>query len=67
MATFGFERRFRPLDLLTEDQVEAIHSSTLSVLAGTGVAFNDDEALTLLSGNGCRSSGGTTEPNFRSG
>ena len=49
----GFERNFRPLEILTEGQLEAIHSGTLRVLKETGVTFHDERALTLFAENGC--------------
>ena len=54
MTIRGFKRRFRPLEILTAEQVEAIHRGTLRVLAETGVAFHDKRALDLLAENGCQ-------------
>ena len=50
----GFTRNFQPLELLTEEQVEAIHRATLHVLDSTGMRVEHDEALKLLKKNGCR-------------
>ena len=50
----GFERGFKPLEMLTEEQVEAIHRATLQVVDGTGIRVEHDEALKLLEKNGCR-------------
>ncbi|MFH1350795.1 MAG: trimethylamine methyltransferase family protein [Pseudomonadota bacterium] len=49
----GFKRNFKPLELLTDDKLEAIHRGTLRVLAETGLAFHDERALKLFAENGC--------------
>jgi trimethylamine--corrinoid protein Co-methyltransferase len=49
----GFRRRFRPLELLTEEQVAAIHRGALDVLQETGVLVEHERALELLEQNGC--------------
>jgi len=49
----GFTRRFKPLELLTEEQVEAIHRGTMDVLETTGVRVEHDKALQLLAEHGC--------------
>lgn len=54
MSIKGFKRNFKPLEILTEDQVETIHRGTLHVLAETGVEFHDDKALKLFAENGCK-------------
>ena len=43
----GFTRNFRPLNVLTEEQVEAIHRGTLNVLEKTGMRFEHQKALKL--------------------
>ena len=53
MSIKGFKRNFKPLEILTEDQVEVIHKATLHVLAETGVQFHADKALKLFAENGC--------------
>jgi len=50
----GFTRRFKPLEILTEEEVEAIHTGTLSVLRKTGVRFESKRALKLFEKNGCQ-------------
>lgn len=50
----GFTRNARPLELLTEEQVEAIHWGTLEVLEETGVVFDNDRALKLFADHGCK-------------
>lgn len=43
---------WRPLDILDEDQIERVHLASLEILEGTGIEFQDDEALSLWSGAG---------------
>jgi trimethylamine--corrinoid protein Co-methyltransferase len=50
----GFMRNFRPLEILTEEQVEAIHRGTLDVLQQTGVRLEHKGALEILSKHGCK-------------
>jgi len=54
MALKGFTRKFRPVELLTEEEVEAIHRGTLEVLWQTGVRMEHERALKLLDRNGCK-------------
>ena len=49
----GFKRRFEPVKLLTDSQLEAIHTATLDVLERTGIKFESEQALKLLQKNGC--------------
>ncbi len=49
----GFKQLFKPLEILTEEQVNTIHKSTLRVLEKTGVTFLSDKALKLFKKNGC--------------
>ena len=50
----GFSRNFKPLEILTEEQVEAIHRGTLEVLWVTGVRVEHDRALKLFEKNDCK-------------
>jgi trimethylamine--corrinoid protein Co-methyltransferase len=50
----GYSRNFKPLEILTEEQVESIHRGTLEVLWVTGVRVEHDRALKLFEKNGCR-------------
>lgn len=50
----GYTRKFKPLEILTEEQVESIHSGTLGVLWETGVVFHHEKALKLFKRNGCK-------------
>ena len=54
MALKGFTRNFKPLEILTEEQVEAIHRGTLDVLWETGIRFEHERALKVLENNGCK-------------
>ena len=40
----------KPINILSDDQVERIHYSTLEVLERTGVKFENDKALEILEG-----------------
>jgi trimethylamine---corrinoid protein Co-methyltransferase len=53
MSTKGFVRKFKPLEILTEEQVRAIHLATLDVLETTGVRMEHDRGLKLLEKHGC--------------
>jgi len=53
MTMKGFTRRFEPLKLLAEYQIEEIHRATLGVLQKTGVKFHSKKALKLFKKNGC--------------
>jgi len=50
----GFTRRFKPLEILTDEQVTAIHTATLAVLSQTGVTFQHEKALELFEKSGCK-------------
>jgi len=54
MALKGFTRNFKPLEILTEEQVEAIHRGTLDVLWETGIRLEHERALKVLEKNGCK-------------
>ena len=54
MAMRGFKLNTQPLQLLTREQVEAIHQGTLKVLSETGSRIEHQEALELLSEHGCQ-------------
>lgn len=54
MTSKGFTRNFRPLEILTEDEVEAIHRGTLNVLEKTGIRVEHKGALKLFKQNGCK-------------
>ncbi|TET86494.1 MAG: hypothetical protein E3J34_03810, partial [Dehalococcoidia bacterium] len=50
----GFTRKFKPLEILTEEQLEAIHRGILDVLWETGVRMEHERGLQLLEKNGCK-------------
>ena len=50
----GFTRIFKPLEILNEEQIEAIHTGTLDVLRRTGIRFESEKALKLFEKNGCQ-------------
>ncbi|MFC1912185.1 trimethylamine methyltransferase family protein [Chloroflexota bacterium] len=54
MGQNGYKRKFDPLKILTEEQVDMIHNSVLQVLEETGLRIEHDKALKLLESNGCQ-------------
>lgn len=50
----GFERSFKPLEILTEEQVDAIHRGTLNVLEKTGIRVDHERAWKVFEQNGCK-------------
>jgi trimethylamine---corrinoid protein Co-methyltransferase len=54
MAMRGFDRRFKPFEILTDEQIEAIHKSVIQVLEETGLAFHDKRALNIFAEHGCK-------------
>lgn len=50
----GFKRNFEPIKILTESQVELIHTASLQVLDEVGFKYESDKALKLLEEHGCR-------------
>jgi len=50
----GFTRIFKPLEILNEEQIEAIHAGTLDVLRRTGIRFESEKALKLFEKNSCK-------------
>lgn len=53
MPLKGFMRNIKPLEILTQEQVEAVHRSTLDVLETTGIRFESEKALRIFDKNGC--------------
>ena len=49
----GFLRRFNPMDVLTEQDVHAIHNGVLEVLETTGVTFQHKKHEEKLKDQGC--------------
>ncbi len=60
----GFTRKIPPLKVLSDTQVEYMHSATLEVLEKTGVKLESDRALKLLKENGCIVNTGTKTARF---
>lgn len=54
MDSGGFVRNFKPLELLTEGQVEQIHQGALDVLEKTGVKVESKRALKIYEEGGCK-------------
>ncbi len=54
MPSKGFVRNFKPLEILTDEQMEAIHRGSLDVLEHTGIRFESKKALKLFEQNGCK-------------
>ena len=50
----GFTRNFGPLEILTEEQVEAINRGTLDVLWETGIRIESERGLKFLAKNDCK-------------
>jgi trimethylamine---corrinoid protein Co-methyltransferase len=53
MPLKGFIRSIKPYEILTKEQEEMIHTSTLSVLENTGIRFESKKALKIFKKNGC--------------
>lgn len=50
----GFTRNFKPLEILTEEQIEVIHRGTLDVLETTGIRVEHNRALKLFADHDCK-------------
>lgn len=50
----GFKRKFDPVRILSDSEIETIHYATLEVLENTGVKFESERALKLLKKAGCK-------------
>jgi trimethylamine--corrinoid protein Co-methyltransferase len=53
MALNGFTRNFKPLEVLTEEEIEDIHRGTLEVLWITGIRMEHERALKVMEKNNC--------------
>ena len=42
------------LNLMTDDEIHEIHLSTLQILKNTGVFVENDKALEIFHGSGCK-------------
>jgi trimethylamine--corrinoid protein Co-methyltransferase len=54
MSLEGFNRRFSPLDILSAEQIEAIHKGIIEVLWVTGMQVDHDRALKLFAQHDCK-------------
>ncbi len=50
----GFTRKFKPLEILTKEQLQAIHRGTLDVLETTGARVEHNRALELFADHHCK-------------
>ena len=50
----GFTRRFKPLDVMTSEEAEAVHRGALYILAKTGMRIEHERTLQLCAGHGCQ-------------
>lgn len=64
MALAGYVRRFPPLKVLSDEQIERIHQGTLRVLWSTGVHMEHRGALDILARAGCRVDYGAWQVRF---
>jgi trimethylamine--corrinoid protein Co-methyltransferase len=55
---------YAPIEVLSSDQVEAIHHASLRILAGTGMDFLHPEALSILSKGGASVENGSQRVRF---
>jgi trimethylamine--corrinoid protein Co-methyltransferase len=67
MAMKGFIRKFKPLEILSEEQFQAIHKATLDVLQNVGIRVEHKRALKLLESNDCQVDYGNMRVKFPPG
>jgi len=53
MARKGYKRKFPPLEILSKEDVNQIHTATLDILKETGLTIEHKDALKLLESNDC--------------
>lgn len=53
MGNLGYELKIKPLEILTEEQIEDIHQATLRVLWETGARLESDWAVDFLEAHDC--------------
>jgi len=53
VASAGFKLKIKPLETISEDEIERIHAATINVLEETGIKIENKWALDLLNKNGC--------------
>ena len=54
MPQKGFTRKYPPLKILSEEQVNSIKRSSLDVLENVGIRFDSDKALGIFEANRCK-------------
>ncbi len=54
MGLDGFTRRIKPLEMISEAQLDEIHHATLEVMETTGLVFKSENALRVLKDGGCK-------------
>jgi trimethylamine--corrinoid protein Co-methyltransferase len=67
MSVKGYIRNMKPLEVLSGEQLEEIHSATLQVLRRTGVQFDSTRALRLFEKNECQVDHDTNRVRFPEG
>ena len=55
---------FRPFEIISADELEAIHLASLSILEETGISVQSERARALLARHGARSEPGTQVVRF---
>ena len=53
MPLKGFSRNIKPIEILTPEQIDAVHRATLDVLETTGIRFESEKALKIFKKNDC--------------
>ena len=54
MANMGFVRNFKPLNILSEEQIEDIHRGALEILQTTGMKVEGTRAFNIFEKAGCK-------------
>jgi trimethylamine--corrinoid protein Co-methyltransferase len=62
-----YRNLYRPIEVLSADQIESIHDSSLKVLEEIGMDFLDEEALAILKAAGAEVQSGTQRVRFPRG
>ncbi len=62
-----YRNPYKPIEILSADQIEAIHDSSLKVLEEIGMDFLDEESLAILSSAGAEVQPGTQRVRFPRG
>ncbi|MBM3699616.1 MAG: hypothetical protein FJW68_01690 [Actinobacteria bacterium] len=50
----GFKRRFEPIKILSNSNIEQIHTASLEILEELGFKYESEKALKLLEAHGCK-------------